>query len=125
MFSNTAKKIHFNFKDQYTTEQRIQKSTHLMIKYPTYIPVICEVFNNDKQLVLDKTRYITPGSITVGQFLYTIRKRIKLDASSALFVFTESTTIPSTGQLMSELHAEHKSDCNFLYLKVSKQSTFG
>lgn len=38
-----------------------------------------------------------PGDLTAGQFVYVVRKRIKLSAEKAIFVFVNNT-LPPTGE---------------------------
>lgn len=45
--------------------------------------------------------------LTVGQFVYVIRKRIKLAPEKAIFIFVEET-LPPTAALMSAIYEEHK-----------------
>ena len=45
--------------------------------------------------------------LTVGQFVYVIRKRIKLPAEKAIFIFVDEV-LPPTAQLMSAIYDEHK-----------------
>jgi len=40
-------------------------------------------------------RYLVPADLTVGQFVFVIRKRIKLDAEKAIFVFVDNVLPPS------------------------------
>jgi len=42
-------------------------------------------------------RYLVPADLSVGQFVYVVRKRIKLSAEKAIFVFIENT-LPPTGK---------------------------
>jgi GABA(A) receptor-associated protein len=42
-------------------------------------------------------RYLVPADLTVGQFVYVVRKRIKLSAEKAIFVFVKNT-LPPTGK---------------------------
>lgn len=42
-------------------------------------------------------RYLVPADLTVGQFVYVVRKRIKLGAEKAIFVFVKNT-LPPTGE---------------------------
>ena len=53
-------------------------------------------------LVIDKEwydyRYLVPADLTVGQFVYVIRKRIKLSAEKAIFIFVDNV-LPPTGKL--------------------------
>lgn len=43
-------------------------------------------------------RYLVPADLTVGQFVYVVRKRIKLSAEKAIFIFVKNS-LPPTGQL--------------------------
>ena len=45
--------------------------------------------------------------MTVGQFVYVIRKRIKLAPEKAIFIFVDEV-LPPTAQLMSAIYEEHK-----------------
>ena len=42
-------------------------------------------------------RYLVPADLSVGQFVYVVRKRIKLGAEKAIFVFVKNT-LPSAGE---------------------------
>ena len=37
---------------------------------------------------IDKKKYLVPCDLTVGQFVYVIRKRIKLKPEKALFIYS-------------------------------------
>lgn len=69
-------------------------------------------------------RYLVPADLSVGQFVYVVRKRIKLSAEKAIFVFIENT-LPPTAALMSALYEEHKDEDGFLYMTYSGENTFG
>lgn len=65
-----------------------------------------------------------PADLTVGQFHYVIRKRIKLAPEKALFLFC-SNSIPPNASLMSTVYEEQKDEDGFLYIQYSGESTFG
>ena len=44
----------------------------------------------------DFCRYLVPADLTVGQFVYVIRKRIKVSAEKAIFMFVKNF-LPPTG----------------------------
>lgn len=64
------------------------------------------------------------SDLTVGQFHYVIRKRIKLAPEKALFLFC-SNSIPPNAALMSTVYEEQKDEDGFLYIQYSGESTFG
>jgi GABA(A) receptor-associated protein len=45
-------------------------------------------------------RYLVPSDLTVGQFVYVIRKRIKLSPEKAIFIFVKNVLPPTGGTLM-------------------------
>ncbi len=44
-----------------------------------------------------RCRYLVPSDLTVGQFVYVIRKRIKLSPEKAIFIFVKNV-LPPTGE---------------------------
>ncbi|KAL7165098.1 hypothetical protein ACSBR2_040889 [Camellia fascicularis] len=69
-------------------------------------------------------RYLVPADLTVGQFVYVIRKRIKLSAEKAIFIFVDNV-LPPTGSIMSSIYDEKKDEDGFLYVTYSGENTFG
>ena len=65
-----------------------------------------------------------PSDLTVGQFVYVIRKRIKLTAEKAIFIFINGV-FPPPAALMSTLYEERKDEDGFLYIMYSGENTFG
>jgi GABA(A) receptor-associated protein len=64
---------------------------------------------------IDKKKYLVPSDLTVGQFCYVIRKRIKLTPEKAIFIFVNEV-LPPTAALMSSIYEEHKDEDGFLYI---------
>ncbi|KAB5564374.1 hypothetical protein DKX38_004428 [Salix brachista] len=73
---------------------------------------------------IDKKKYLVPADLTVGQFVYVIRKRIKLSAEKAIFIFVDNV-LPPTGAIMSSIYEEKKDEDGFLYVTYSGENTFG
>lgn len=81
-------------------DKRRSEAERIRIKYPDRVPVICEKADRSDIPDIDKKKYLVPADLTVGQFQYVIRKRIKLAPEKALFVFC-SNHIPPTGKFIS------------------------
>ncbi|CRK17646.1 hypothetical protein BN1708_017600, partial [Verticillium longisporum] len=71
--------------------------------------VICEKVEKSDIATIDKKKYLVPADLTVGQFVYVIRKRIKLSPEKAIFIFVDEV-LPPTAALMSSIYEEHKDE---------------
>ena len=105
--------------------ETIEEAQRVLEKYPDKIPIIVNVSDKCKDLnPLDKNKYIVPSDMTVGQFVYVVRKKIKLKQGQALFFFTNNVLIPNSVTLKS-IYENNKSENGFLYIYYSTESTFG
>jgi len=62
--------------------------------------------------------------LTVGQFVYVIRKRISIPSDKAIFIFVNNT-LPPTAALMSTVYEQHRDEDGFMYMMYSGENTFG
>src|SRR6266536_5115568 len=103
------------FKDEHPFDKRKAEAERIRQKYPDRIPVICEKVEKSDIATIDKKKYLVPADLTVGQFVYVIRKRIKLSPEKAIFIFVDEV-LPPTAALMSSIYEEHKDEDGFLYI---------
>ena len=107
-------------------QERKSESNHIMTKYPEKIPILVFKSKTSRDIPdLDKNKFLVSKDLTAGQFLYILRKRIKLDSTKAIFVFTEKGTLPVTHEPISILYENHKHEDGFLYVLYSAENTFG
>lgn len=88
------------------------------------LQVICEKVEKSDIATIDKKKYLVPADLTVGQFVYVIRKRIKLSPEKAIFIFVDEV-LPPTAALMSSIYEEHKDEDGFLYITYVPPLFFG
>lgn len=93
-------------------------------KYQNRIPVL--VWEVGKDIEVAKRKFIVPKDITIGQFLYVLRKQLKnITPADGIFLFiTDINTMLPVGDLMSKVYNEYNVD-GFLRLTVTKENTFG
>ena len=103
-------------------EERTQFAKSIMEKHPGKIPLIIES-NKDKDLP-PIHKFIIPNDLTVGQVIYMLRKRIKLNEREAIYVFFKDNLL-STNTLMSEVYDQHKDADGIVYAVYAKENTFG
>ena len=68
-----------SFKDKYSFIKRSTESERIKSLYPDRIPVICEKDTYSSIKNIDKTKFLIPHNLTVGQFMFILRNRIKLN----------------------------------------------
>ena len=120
---NLEKPIEKSFKDKYTFKKRLNESTNIVVKYPERIPIIVERFNKSLPEI-DRKKYLAPSDLSVGNFMYVIRKRIKLQPERSLFLFFNDKLLP-VNTLLGSAYNQHKDDDGFLYIKYCEETTFG
>jgi GABA(A) receptor-associated protein len=115
-----------SFKNEFSFEDRLAEAKRVLSKYPDRIPIICErslIASHDCP-VIDKRKYLVPITYTIGEFLFVIRKRLKLPPEKAIFLFVNGS-IPSTSSLVIDVYQRYKhTDC-YLYMCYSQENTFG
>ena len=120
-----------SFQQEFALEKRSTEATRIRTKYPDRIPIILEQsvdanphhFPRDKDM---KRKFLVPGELTVGQFIYVIRKRLTLSPEVGLFIYMNGDTMVPTSQLMAEVDAQHQNtEDHFLYITYTGENTFG
>jgi GABA(A) receptor-associated protein len=113
-----------DFKKKFSIDYRTKEASKIIEKYPNRIPVIVEISRGNDIGDLDKQKYLVPNDLTVGQFSYIIRKRVKLPAEKAIYL-TVNGSIPTTAAMMQSIYVKHRDDDGFLYIIISGENSFG
>ena len=95
----------------------MNKYNYLRSKYPDRIPV--KIYGVE----LDKMKYLVPIDFTIGQFMYVIRKRMKMKPENAIFCvikMKDCSVIPKHSDYISQYH---KNEYVTIYLRT--EATFG
>jgi len=113
------------FKNDHPLEKRREVAERIRSKYQDRIPVIVEKAPRSDAPDIDKKKYLVPADITVGKFVYEIRKHMnKVNAEKAIYLFVNNT-IPPTAALISQIYERYKDEDGFLYITYSGENTFG
>ena len=113
-----------DFKTKHDFQKRISESKKIMNKYPQRVPIIVEKCDKSQINNIDKHKYLVPKDLNMNQFVYIIRKRIKLDKSQSIFLMINNTICPSNKPI-GVVYEENKDDDGFLYIKYTSENTFG
>lgn len=122
------------FKEEHTLEQRKAESARVRAKFGTRAAVIVEPGPGAEALLLPasaaaearKRKYLVPRDLTLGQFVYTLRVRMRLPPEKALFLYVGSASeLPPTSELMGALDSRLRDPDGFLYITYMSENTFG
>jgi GABA(A) receptor-associated protein len=113
-----------SFKSKHSFDNRLKESKTIIQKYPDRIPVIVEKQETSDIGDIDKNKYLVPCDLTMGQFVYVIRKRMKMPPEKAIFIFVNNE-IPMQSTPISSVYDESKDTDGFLYIKYAGENTFG
>lgn len=115
-----------DFKNKYSFEDRVAEATRIRNKHPDRIPIICQKakYANRECPTIDKIKYLIPIDLTIGQFIWVIRNRLKLPQNKALFMFIDGV-IPPVSKLMTRIDKDHRDKDGFVYMYYNMENTFG
>lgn len=115
----------FKFKTIYSEKQRYNECFRIRQLYPDRVPIIVETCYNSNIPILDKTKYLVPNNLTVGQFMHVIRNRLKLSPEKSIYFFINGS-IPCSSSLIFHVYELYKDEAdNFLYILINGENTFG
>jgi len=120
----TEKKKDFVYKVNNSFEKRAKESALIRQKYPERVPIIVEKVKSSSVPQIDKIKYLTPKDLSVSQFVYVIRKRIKLSEQEAIFLFIDGN-IPCSSSYLGQVYEEFKDEDGFLYINYTNENVFG
>ena len=112
------------FKNKHSFDKRKEESDSVIVKYPDRIPIIVQKYIGTDLPDIDKCKYLVPKDMTMSQFMFVIRKRIKLDSSQTLFI-TVNNGLVTTSNVLSSIYHDNKDEDGFLYVTYTNENVFG
>lgn len=109
------------FQKENSFQIRLAESTRIRKKYPDRIPVVIQP---DFRISIAKTKYLVSFDMTMGQFIYFLRSRIKLESHQSVFLLVNES-IPSSSELINIIYERHKQKDGFLYINFCLENIFG
>ena len=114
------------YKQKKTLEERLSESSRILSKYSNRVPIIVERANNCNNIPnIDRSKFLVPGDLSMGQFLYVIRKRIKLDSYKSIYLFVNNVVLLPSSSIMSNIYEKYHDEDKFLYISYAGENTFG
>lgn len=112
------------FRNEKSFEARVTESKCMLNRYPDRIPIIVEK-RKPSLPTIDKRKYMAPVHLSMSQFTYVIRRRLKLEKAEALFMFVNDNTLIQQNLGINETYHKWADADGFLYLTYDMENTFG
>ena len=116
------------YKDAVSLEKRVMESNDIIRKYPDYIPVIIDCFD-ELSNIIKKRKYLVTKDILISYFLCIVKQKMSsIDSKKALIMFCDNKMLNPTqniGVVYHEYLSNKKFDDKYLYIFLSLENTFG
>jgi len=109
----------FDFKKKHPFDARRKESSSVLSRYPDRIPVVVQPYGSAPKI--DKSKYLVPNTLTCGQFLFILRRRLSIGSEQALFLHVDGLLLVGSFPLSSAKRDED----GFLYVSYSVENAFG
>jgi len=125
-----------SYKKSVSFTARKEATRNILNKYPDKCPIYLTF---DSKLIFKPksgtnfNKYIINNTLTVGQYLQILRKRIDMTEKTALTLFINiykndklvNTILTTLSSCIEETYNEHKDEDGFLYMHLVSENTFG
>ena len=105
-------------------ESRKSDSSRLLTKYPDRCCIIVGRSDDSDLPDLDKHKFLVPCGLTMSQFQYVIRKKIRCRPEQGIYMFINKKLVPIT-QTVGNVFHENKGEDGYLYIRYTGENTFG
>jgi GABA(A) receptor-associated protein len=108
------------YKERHTLNERKSESARIKDRYNGLVPVIIE----SKNMVLTKKKYLVPNHLTIGQFVFFVRKQLSIRPEKAIFLYINGR-LPPTSESVLTIQTSEMDEDGFLYMEIEEENTFG
>lgn len=117
--------VEYEFKMLYPFEKRKAEAERIIAKYPDKIPIILEKGRGINIPDVTNHKYLISKDITVGQYIFLIRKNIKLDHTQTLYVCVNNKALPNISETLGSLYKKYAEKDMYLYMSYNTELTYG
>jgi GABA(A) receptor-associated protein len=96
-------------------------ATDIVSIHKNKVPII---ISEESTISMEKTKFIVPRAMTLGQFHCIIKKYTVLKSTQTIVLFVDSK-LPAVSDTIGNLYDLHKDGDDFLYIVLRNENAFG
>jgi GABA(A) receptor-associated protein len=112
------------YKREKSLQERREESSNILRRYAGHVPVIVDKDPRARLPDIERQKFLVPSDLSIGQFVYVVRKRIDLQPSDAIFLFV-NRKLPPPNATMGQLYGENRDEDGFMYCTYSSDTAYG
>lgn len=106
-------------------QERKEEIEIIKEKYPDKVFIYLEKNKNCKNInEINKHKYLCPKDMLFSQFIYIVRKRLKMTNEQTIIFFINNS-IPNPTSSMLEIYQKNKNIDGFVYIEYTGENFFG
>lgn len=118
--------MEFQYKKQFSLEERKKTSNFLLVKNPNKIPIIIEKDPKCKLEPIEKTKFLVQKDFTANHFMKMIRAYMKIPDQEALFLTAKGKYSITGEKSMLQIYKDFKDKQDgFLYIAYTTELVYG
>jgi GABA(A) receptor-associated protein len=108
-------------------EEKKIDGAKLVEKYPDKVPILVKPDSRikDPSLIIDKKKFLVPRDLQVAQFIFVIRKRLRLKPEQAIFLFFGDKAVNTSASISSSYEMYKNKEDQVLHVTYACEAAFG
>ncbi|KAM3961178.1 uncharacterized protein ACR2FA_004730 [Aphomia sociella] len=95
-------------------------------RFPNKVPLYVQRYVQEREVpALGRTKFLVPQELTMSQFLYIIRTKMKLRESQALYLLVNDKVLASHSMTMAQAYEQFRAHDGYLHITYAAQQVFG
>ncbi|RVE44404.1 hypothetical protein evm_010934 [Chilo suppressalis] len=95
-------------------------------RFPNKVPIRVERYARECDIpALGRTKFLVPQELTMSQFLYIIRAKMKLRDTQALYLLVNDKVLASHSMTMAQAYEQFRGTDGYLHVTYAAQQVFG
>ncbi|XP_026761486.2 protein lgg-2-like [Galleria mellonella] len=95
-------------------------------RFPDKVPLYVHKYVREREVPsLGRSKFLVPEELTMSQFLYVIRTKMKLRETQALYLLVNNKVLASHSMTMAQAYSQFRGHDGYLHITYATQQVFG